>query len=172
MRRSQCPSQRIAQLIEHLRERDPCEPPRPPAPPPADLDPPPPAKRPDAGDADALDKPPPLFCGETLDPDSYDPIPGVDDPHTPVIDYFLARGCPLDPKNHRPKVNYIKRGDRALIIKMDGWCPIHHRLHTQNHWYMCWYYAGYPKDFYSCHHGDEKENRAYFEYRLDLKHLE
>lgn len=85
-----------------------------------------------------------------------------------IYDYFLCEGW------KRPQMSNICRKANCLVISMRGVCPIHNKMHANNHFYIIWFYNVYGTragDFLSCHHGVEKHNRTYLYTRLELAHL-
>ena len=103
-----------------------------------------------------------LDCDETL---HFNPVIGMYDS---IYDWFICQGF------QEPLVKNIYKRNVGMVITFVGTCPIHGVHHTNNHFYIFWYYkmlGARVGDFLSCHHGDEKQNRIVLDARLPLNHL-
>ena len=115
-----------------------------------------------------------LFCHETLDefPISSDFVEdacSVAYPYHELNDYFICQGWKV------PRVVRIARKSYGLFIDMTGICPIHGYCHTTNHFFVFWFakmYGSRVKDYLSCHHGVEKDNRILLDARLPFAYLQ
>lgn len=111
----------------------------------------------------------PLYCEEELPASFIRDERSVAYPYPDIMDYFICEGWGV------PKVVSITRRPHGMTIIMSGRCPIHDYHHTSNHFYLFWFnkqYAERIKDYISCHHGNEKENRILLDVRLPLAYLQ
>ena len=116
-----------------------------------------------------------LFCNETLDEfptvssDLLEDDSSKAYPYHELNDYFICQGY------KKPRVVNIKRRDYGIFINMTGVCPIHNYCHTTNHFFIFWFnrmYGTRVRDYLSCHHGGEKENRILLDSRLPFAYLQ